>query len=52
MIDVVVVLGIIIVGALGFLTNPKPEPASFGSVDATRSRAEKVGAKVTPTVNQ
>jgi hypothetical protein len=49
---VVVVLGIILLSALGFFTNPKPEPAPSGPGDATRAAAEKAAAKVTPTVNQ
>jgi len=52
MIGVVVVLGIIVLGALGLLANPKPDPASPAAADATRASPEKAGAKVTPTVNQ
>jgi len=52
MIGVAVVLGMVVLGALGFLTNPKPQPAPSGSADATRTAVEKAGAKIMPTVNQ
>jgi hypothetical protein len=47
-----IALGLIVLGALGVLSNPKPSPVPAGTADATRAAADRVGAQVQPTAKQ
>ncbi|MBU6464611.1 MAG: hypothetical protein KGK01_06645 [Bradyrhizobium sp.] len=49
---VAIALGLILLGALGLLSNPKPQPVPPESATITHAAAKKAGATVAPTVNQ
>jgi hypothetical protein len=45
-------LAVIVLGALGVLSNPKPSPVPAGTAEATKAAAERAGAEVQPTAKQ
>jgi hypothetical protein len=52
LIGAAIALGLIVLGALGVLSNPRPSPVAAGTEEVTKAAGDRVGAQVEPTAKQ